>query len=55
MHGKVREGWFVVSASIPKVVVAKIYELGKKMMHQSRFDTIRMIFASFFKMKIDDP
>lgn len=53
-HGKVKEDWFVVSASIPEVVVSKIDKIRRKMKHQSRSDTIRMIFDEYFDMDGDN-
>ena len=47
-HGRVKEGDFVVSASIPVSLAKKIDELQASLGHDSRSETLRVILAYYF-------
>jgi len=48
-HGCVREGWRVISASVPTEMVQMIDDLGKQLGHNTRSDTLRLMLAKYFE------
>jgi len=49
LHGCVKKGFFVISASIPMPLVKKIDTLGKKLGHDTRSETLQMMITKYFE------
>ena len=48
-HGEVREGWFVISASVPLSLVRRVDDLGERLGHDTRSETLRLILSRYFE------
>lgn len=48
-HGCVKEGWRVISASVPTELVQMIDSLGESLAHGTRSETLRFILTKYFE------